>query len=64
MNRFHRERRRDGVDVLAPRHGAPFGVVGMGTATTSRRHFNRTVGVPPDSYHRACRAQLDPNSPG
>ena len=26
--------------------------VGMGTATTLRRHFNRTVGVPPDAYRR------------
>jgi len=25
---------------------------GMGTATTLRRHFNRTVGVPPDTYRR------------
>ena len=25
---------------------------GMGTATTLRRHFNRTIGVPPDAYRR------------
>ncbi|HUN30514.1 MAG TPA: helix-turn-helix domain-containing protein [Trebonia sp.] len=30
--------------------------VGMGTATTLRRHFNRTVGVPPDSYRRTFRS--------
>ncbi|MFJ9780455.1 helix-turn-helix domain-containing protein [Amycolatopsis sp. NPDC101161] len=29
--------------------------VGMGTATTLRRHFNRTVGVPPDAYRRTFR---------
>ncbi|MEU5218544.1 helix-turn-helix domain-containing protein [Streptomyces sp. NPDC020807] len=29
---------------------------GMGTATTLRRHFNRTVGVPPDAYRRTFRA--------
>jgi len=29
--------------------------VGMGTAATLRRHFNRTVGVPPDSYRRTFR---------
>jgi AraC family transcriptional regulator, transcriptional activator FtrA len=29
---------------------------GMGTATTLRRQFKRTVGVPPDSYRRAFRA--------
>ncbi|WP_255953244.1 GlxA family transcriptional regulator [Streptomyces odontomachi] len=29
---------------------------GMGTATTLRRHFNRTVGVPPDTYRRTFRA--------
>jgi transcriptional regulator GlxA family with amidase domain len=28
---------------------------GMGTATTLRRHFNRTVGVPPDTYRRTFR---------
>ncbi|MEV4145002.1 helix-turn-helix domain-containing protein [Amycolatopsis sp. NPDC049691] len=31
--------------------------VGMGTATTLRRHFNRTVGVPPDTYRRTFRGQ-------
>ncbi|MEV6598095.1 helix-turn-helix domain-containing protein [Actinoplanes sp. NPDC051346] len=29
---------------------------GMGTATTLRRHFHRTVGVPPDSYRQTFRA--------
>lgn len=28
---------------------------GMGTGTTLRRHFNRTVGVPPDTYRRTFR---------
>ncbi|MFH9011014.1 helix-turn-helix domain-containing protein [Streptomyces sp. NPDC017943] len=30
---------------------------GMGTATTLRRHFHRTVGVPPDAYRRTFRAR-------
>jgi AraC family transcriptional regulator, transcriptional activator FtrA len=29
---------------------------GMGTATTLRRHFNRTIGVPPDAYRRTFRS--------
>ncbi|WBB63079.1 helix-turn-helix domain-containing protein [Streptomyces sp. WMMC500] len=29
---------------------------GMGTATTLRRHFHRTVGVPPAAYRRTFRA--------
>ena len=29
---------------------------GMGTATTLRRHFNHTVGVPPDAYRRTFRS--------
>ncbi|MFI8103822.1 helix-turn-helix domain-containing protein [Streptomyces sp. NPDC086023] len=29
---------------------------GMGTATTLRRHFHRTVGVPPDTYRRTFRS--------
>lgn len=33
---------------------------GMGTATTLRRHFNRTVGVPPDTYRRTFRARSRP----
>ncbi|MFI0926658.1 helix-turn-helix domain-containing protein [Streptomyces sp. NPDC021012] len=36
---------------------------GMGTATTLRRHFNRTVGVPPDTYRRTFRARTRP-APG
>lgn len=28
---------------------------GMGTATTLRRHFHRSVGVPPDAYRRTFR---------
>jgi AraC family transcriptional activator FtrA len=37
---------------------------GMGTATTLRRHFNRTVGVPPDTYRRTFRSRTrsDPNA--
>jgi transcriptional regulator GlxA family with amidase domain len=34
--------------------------VGMGTATTLRRHFNRTVGVPPDTYRRTFRSSAPP----
>nr|WP_062207589.1 helix-turn-helix domain-containing protein [Streptomyces sp. NBRC 109706] len=29
---------------------------GLGTATTLRRHFHRTLGVPPDTYRRTFRA--------
>ncbi|MFF3849099.1 helix-turn-helix domain-containing protein [Streptomyces sp. NPDC002328] len=35
---------------------------GMGTATTLRRHFNRTVGVPPDAYRRTFRSGPHPQS--
>ncbi|MBW6437541.1 helix-turn-helix domain-containing protein [Actinoplanes hulinensis] len=31
---------------------------GMGTATTLRRHFHRTIGVPPDVYRRTFRITL------
>ncbi|MFI6355791.1 helix-turn-helix domain-containing protein [Streptomyces sp. NPDC050743] len=38
---------------------------GMGTATTLRRHFHRTVGVPPDTYRRTFRARTpEPGEPG
>ncbi|MFH8493844.1 helix-turn-helix domain-containing protein [Streptomyces coeruleorubidus] len=39
----------DTVDAIAT-------ATGMGTATTLRRHFNRTVGVPPDTYRRTFRS--------
>nr|MDT0659294.1 helix-turn-helix domain-containing protein [Micromonospora sp. DSM 115978] len=39
----------DSVDAIAA-------ATGMGTATTLRRHFHRTVGVPPDTYRRTFRA--------
>jgi transcriptional regulator GlxA family with amidase domain len=39
----------DSIDTIAA-------ATGMGTATTLRRHFNRTVGVPPDTYRRTFRA--------
>ncbi|WP_051071890.1 helix-turn-helix domain-containing protein [Amycolatopsis decaplanina] len=42
------ERTDDSVDLIAE-------ATGMGTAATLRRHFNRTVGVPPDSYRRTFR---------
>ncbi|MFD5769138.1 helix-turn-helix domain-containing protein [Streptomyces sp. NPDC127049] len=44
------ERTDDGVDAIAT-------ATGMGTATTLRRHFNRTLGVPPDSYRRTFRTR-------
>ncbi|WP_078887677.1 helix-turn-helix domain-containing protein [Streptomyces sp. NRRL S-118] len=44
----------DSVDTIAA-------ATGMGTATTLRRHFNRTVGVPPDTYRRTFRSR---NVPG
>ncbi|MFD7659830.1 helix-turn-helix domain-containing protein [Actinosynnema sp. NPDC059797] len=37
-----------GLDAIAE-------AVGMGSAATLRRHFNRTVGVPPDTYRRTFR---------
>lgn len=43
----------DSVDAVAA-------AVGMGTATTLRRHFNRTVGVPPDTYRRTFRSRSRP----
>ncbi|MET8834169.1 helix-turn-helix domain-containing protein [Micromonospora sp. NPDC004540] len=36
---------------------------GMGTATTLRRHFNRTVGVPPEAYRRTFRSAGPSASP-
>ncbi|MEU1105962.1 helix-turn-helix domain-containing protein [Streptomyces tibetensis] len=44
------EKTDDGVDTIAA-------ATGMGTATTLRRHFNRTVGVPPDAYRRTFRSR-------
>ncbi|MGC0416694.1 helix-turn-helix domain-containing protein [Embleya sp. AB8] len=41
----------DSVERIAAR-------TGMGTATTLRRHFNRTVGVPPDAYRRAFHGEV------
>ncbi len=38
----------DSVETIAS-------ATGMGTATTLRRHFSRTVGVPPDTYRRTFR---------
>ncbi|MEV0219681.1 helix-turn-helix domain-containing protein [Streptomyces sp. NPDC050704] len=40
----------DSVDAIAT-------ATGMGTATTLRRHFNRTVGVPPDTYRRTFHSR-------
>jgi transcriptional regulator GlxA family with amidase domain len=39
----------DNIDAIAT-------AAGMGTATTLRRHFNRTIGVPPDAYRRTFRS--------
>ncbi|PNG23560.1 helix-turn-helix domain-containing protein [Streptomyces cahuitamycinicus] len=44
------EQTDDSVDTIAA-------ATGMGTATTLRRHFNRTVGVPPDAYRRTFRSR-------
>lgn len=43
----------DSVDAIAA-------ATGMGTATTLRRHFNRTIGVPPDTYRRTFRTHPRP----
>ncbi|WP_084962755.1 helix-turn-helix domain-containing protein [Thermoactinospora rubra] len=40
----------DSVEAIAE-------ATGMGTATTLRRHFNRTVGVSPDTYRRTFRSR-------
>ncbi|MEV0095409.1 helix-turn-helix domain-containing protein [Streptomyces sp. NPDC050738] len=40
----------DSIDAIAT-------ATGMGTATTLRRHFNRTLGVPPDAYRRTFRTR-------
>ena len=40
----------DSIDAIAA-------AAGMGTATTLRRHFHRTVGVPPDTYRRTFRSE-------
>ncbi|GAA4574123.1 helix-turn-helix domain-containing protein [Planotetraspora kaengkrachanensis] len=47
----------DGIDAIAA-------ATGMGTATTLRRHFNRTVGVPPDAYRRTFRSAPRPGPYG
>ncbi|MEU8798265.1 helix-turn-helix domain-containing protein [Spirillospora sp. NPDC048819] len=39
----------DSVEAIAA-------ATGMGTGATLRRHFNRTVGVPPDTYRRTFRS--------
>ncbi|MEV6395518.1 helix-turn-helix domain-containing protein [Streptomyces sp. NPDC051907] len=44
----------DTVDTIAA-------ATGMGTATTLRRHFHRTVGVPPDAYRRTFRSRTRPD---
>lgn len=36
---------------------------GMGTAATLRRHFNRTIGVPPDAYRRTFRRTAEVREP-
>lgn len=46
----------DVVDTIAA-------ATGMGTSTTLRRHFNRTVGVPPDTYRRTFRSRYEPTVP-
>ncbi|WP_433270174.1 helix-turn-helix domain-containing protein [Micromonospora vinacea] len=43
------EKTDDSIDAIAE-------AAGMGTAATLRRHFHRTVGVPPDAYRRTFRA--------
>ncbi|MFJ9809147.1 helix-turn-helix domain-containing protein [Streptomyces sp. NPDC101158] len=47
------ETTEDTVDTIAT-------ATGMGTATTLRRHFARTVGVPPDTYRRTFRTRTHP----
>lgn len=47
----------DSIDAIAEQ-------AGMGTATTLRRHFHRTVGVPPDAYRRTFRSAWDSSQHG
>ncbi|MEU6388031.1 helix-turn-helix domain-containing protein [Streptomyces sp. NPDC046939] len=47
------EKTDDSIDAIAT-------ATGMGTATTLRRHFNRTLGVPPDTYRRTFRTRTRP----
>ncbi|MFE0704156.1 helix-turn-helix domain-containing protein [Streptomyces sp. NPDC058872] len=47
----------DGIDAIAE-------ATGMGTAATLRRHFNRTVGVPPDTYRRTFRSRATGSGTG
>ncbi|MEU3500026.1 helix-turn-helix domain-containing protein [Streptomyces hundungensis] len=42
----------DTIDAIAT-------ATGMGTSTTLRRHFHRTVGVAPDTYRRTFRSHID-----
>ncbi len=44
------------VDAIAER-------TGMGTAATLRRHFNRSVGVAPDTYRRTFRGARTTSRP-
>ena len=44
----------DNIDAIAR-------AAGLGTATTLRRHFHRTVGVPPDAYRRTFRTEEVPS---
>lgn len=56
--RIHRaqellENTEDSIDRIAA-------LVGMGSAATLRRHFNRAVGIPPDTYRRTFRHDIRP----
>jgi transcriptional regulator GlxA family with amidase domain len=50
------ERTEDSIERIAER-------VGMGSAATLRRHFNRALGVPPDAYRRTFREQRRDTGP-
>lgn len=51
------EKTDDSIDTIAA-------TTGMGTATTLRRHFKSTLGVPPDTYRRTFRTQTRPHPDG
>jgi transcriptional regulator GlxA family with amidase domain len=51
------ERTDDGIDVIAA-------ATGLGSAATLRRHFHRTVGVPPRTYRRTFRTTTSAGRPG
>ncbi|MFI5808772.1 helix-turn-helix domain-containing protein [Streptomyces sp. NPDC051561] len=57
---LHTQRIRHAQELLETTDNTIAAATGMGTATTLRRHFHRTVGVPPDTYRRTFRSHTHP----